>query len=123
MTSRRGEGIPPSARGGSGPWVTTIVPSSGAPEHPILSAIRGNDLLDQIRHSDLALQVRRTTQPVGDLAATTSTLTMSFTALLSRCMSDKSAEHLQRRFSKALQGVDIINTLCAQPLLLREWSF
>jgi len=44
-------------------------------------------------------------------------------ALLSRCMSDKSAEHLQRRFSKALQGVDIINTLCAQPLLLREWSF
>jgi hypothetical protein len=97
--------------------------TSGAPERPILSAIRGNDLLDQIRHSDLALQVRRTTQPVGDLAATTSTLIMSFTALLSRCMSDQSAEHLQRRFSKALQGVDIINTLCAQPLLLREWSF
>jgi hypothetical protein len=44
-------------------------------------------------------------------------------ALLSRCMSDKSAELLQRRFSKALQGVDIINTLCAQPLVLREWSF
>jgi len=38
-------------------------------------------------------------------------------------MSGESAEHLQRRFSKALQAVDIINTLCTQPLVLREWSF
>jgi hypothetical protein len=119
MTSRRGKGTPPSARGGSGPRVATIVPSSGAPEHPILSAIRGNDLLDQIRHSDSALQVRRTTRLVGYSAAITSTLTMSFANLLFRCMSGESAERLQRRFSKALQTVDIINTLCVQPLVLR----
>ena len=100
MTSRRGEGTPPSARGGSGPRVATIVPSSGAPEHPILSAIRSNDLLDQIRHSDSALQVRRTTRLVGDLAAITPTLTMSFSDLLFRCMSGESAERLQRRFPK-----------------------
>ena len=123
MTSRRGEGASSSARRGPGPRVATIVPLTVAPELPILSAIRGNDLLDKIRHSDSALQIRRTARLVGDLAAITSTLTMSFADLLFRCMSGEPADRLRLRFTKALQAVDIINDLCTQPLALQDWAF
>ena len=43
---------PPSAREGSGPRVAAIAPPSVAPEHPFLSAIRSNALLNQIQHAD-----------------------------------------------------------------------
>jgi hypothetical protein len=88
-----------------------------------LTAIRSNRLLDQIRHSDSLLQVWRTARLVGDLAAITSTLTMTFADLLFRFMSGDPAERLQQRFCVALQAVDIINDLCVQPLLLRDWFF
>ena len=76
-----------------------------------------------IRHSDSALQIRRTARLVGDLAAITSTLTMSFADLLFRCMSGEPADRLRLRFTKALQAVDIINDLCTQPLALQDWAF
>jgi hypothetical protein len=100
-----------------------MVPPSQAPEHPILTRIRGNRLLDQLRHSDSALQVLRTARLVGDLAAITSTLTMSFADLLFQFMSGEPADRLQHRYRHSLQAVDIINDLCAQPLLLRDWFF
>ncbi len=102
--------------------MAAIAPSSVAPEHPILSAIRGNALLDQIRHSDSALQTRRTARLVGDLAAITSTLTMFFADLLFRFMSEVPADHLRRRFNASLQAIDIVHELCAQPLVLHDWS-
>jgi hypothetical protein len=100
-----------------------MAPPNCASENPILFAIRSNRLLDQIRHSDSSLQVRRTARLVGDLAAITSTLTMSFADLIFRFMSGEPAERLQQRFSAALQAVDTINDLCAQPLVLRDWFF
>jgi len=101
--------------------VAAIAPPPEAPEHPILTRVRGNRLLDQLRHSDSALQVRRTARLVGDLAAITSTLTMSFTDLLFQFMSGQPADRLQSRYRHSLQAVDIINDLCAQPMLLRDW--
>jgi hypothetical protein len=87
---------PPSAREGSGPRVAAIAPPSVAPEHPFLSAIRSNALLNQIQHADSSSQGRRTARLVGDLAAITSMLTMSFADLLFRFMSDTPADHSQR---------------------------
>ena len=80
-------------------------------------------LLYQIRHSDSSLQVRRTALLVGDLAAITSTLTMSPADLIFCLMSSEPVERLQQRFSTTLQAVDILNDLCAQPLVLRDWFF
>ena len=126
MTSRAGVGAPPPERGGPGPPAVSIAPSISAPvilEHPVLQAIRSNKLLDLIRHSDSPLQIRRTARLVGDLAAITSTLTMSFADLLFLSMSGDGLQRLQQRFSLAIKAVDIINDLCAQPLLLRDWAF
>ena len=89
----------------------------------MLQAIRSNKLLDLIRHSDSPLQMRRTARLVGDLAAITSTLTMSFADLLFLSMSGDGLQRLQQRFSLAIKAVDIIHDLCAQPLLLRDWVF
>jgi hypothetical protein len=100
-----------------------MAPPNCASENPILFANRSNRLLDQIRHSDSPLQVRRTARLVGDLAAITSTLTMSFADLIFRFMSGEPEDRLQQRFSAALQTVDTINDLCAQPLVLRDWFF
>jgi hypothetical protein len=47
------------------------------PKIQSLLRIRGNHLLDQIRHSDSTHQVRRIARLVGDIAAITSTLTMT----------------------------------------------
>ena len=47
-------------------------------EHPILQRVRGNRLLDQIRHSDFTQQIRRVARLMGDMAALT--LTMNFCA-------------------------------------------
>ena len=123
MTSPEREGAPSGERGGPGPRVAAVVPSDFAPEHPVLRAVRGNRLLDTVRHSDSAFQIRRTARLAGDLAAITSTLAMSFADLLFRTMSGDPVQLLQRRFSVALQAVDIINELCAQPLVLRDWFF
>ena len=89
----RGQGAGPLP-GAEGAWAA-IAPPIIAQEHPILSAIRCNALLDQIRHSDSALQVLRNTRLEGDLAAITSTLTMSFAKLLFRFMSNDRTDHLQ----------------------------
>ena len=112
---------PPPERGGGRPRAASIAPPISAPEileNPILSAIRNNRLLDLIRHSDSARQIRRTARLVGDLAAITSTLAMAFADLLFCTMSGDSTERLQQRFIVPLQAVEILNTLCAQPLVL-----
>ncbi len=83
--------------------MAAIAPPIIALEHPILSAIRSNALLDQIRHSDSALQLHLDLW--GDLAAITSTLTMSFADLLFPFMSDSHADHVQGRFNVALQAI------------------
>jgi hypothetical protein len=123
MSSQQGVGARSPARSGPGPQVAAIAPPPQAPEHPILTRVRGNRLLEQLRHSDSALQIRRTARLVGDLAAITSTLTMSFAYLLFQFMSGEPADRLQHRYRHSLQAVDIINDLCAQPLLLRDWHF
>jgi hypothetical protein len=85
--------------------------------------VRGNRRLDQIRHSDSQQQVCRVTRLVGDLAAITSTLTMSLCDLLFRFMSGQEERYVQRHHSISFQAVDIINDLCAQPDVLQEWGF
>jgi hypothetical protein len=94
-----------------------------ASENPIVLATRSNRLLDQIRHSDSSLQVRRTARLVGVLEAIPSTLTMPFADLIFRLMFGEPVERLQQRFRVVLQTVDTINDLCAQPLVLRDWFF
>jgi hypothetical protein len=123
MTTRQGAGALSSTQREPCPRAAAMVPSNFASENPILFAIRSNRLLDQIRHSDSSLQVLHTARLVGDLAAITSTLTMSFADLIFRFMSGEPAERLQQRFSPALQAVDTINDLCAQSLVLRDWFF
>jgi hypothetical protein len=127
MSSQRGVGARSSARSWPGPQVAAIVPPPQAPEHPILTRVCGNRLLDQLQHSSSALQALRTARLVGDLAAITSTLTMSFADLLFQFMSGEPADLfnvlLQHRYRHSLQAVDIINDLCAQPLLLHDWFF
>jgi hypothetical protein len=105
------------------PPLAAIGPLHVAPENPVLRRMRDNRLLDQIRHSDSALQVRRSARLVGDLAAITSTLTMSFADLLFQCMAGDPVDRLRRRYHEALQAVDIIQVLCSDPLVLREWHF
>ena len=113
MTSPEREGAPSGERGGPGPRMAAVVPSDSAPEHPVLRAVRGNRLLDTVRHSDSAFQIRRNARLAGDLAAITSTLAMSFADLLFRTMSGDPVQLLQRRFSVALKAVDIINEPCS----------
>ena len=84
MSAQDGAGPPPSARGGVGPRAMTIASPSGAPENSILQRVRGNRLLDQIRHSDSALQVRRVSRLLGDMAAITSVLTMNLCDMMYR---------------------------------------
>ncbi len=60
---------------------------------------------------------------MGDLAAITSSLAMSFADLLFCTMSGDSSELLQRRFTVPLQAVVKLNNLCAQPLVVRDWFF
>jgi hypothetical protein len=48
---------------------------------------------------------------------------MSFADLIFRLMSGEPVDRLQQRFSAALQAVDTINDLCAQPLVLPDWFF
>jgi hypothetical protein len=115
-----GEGALLEAQGEPGPPVAAIGPLHVAPENPVLRRMRDNRLLDQIRHSDSALQVRRSARLVGDLAAITSTLTMSFADLLFQCMAGEPVDRLRRRYHEALQAVDIIQDLCSDPLVLRE---
>jgi hypothetical protein len=118
-----GEGALREAQGEPGPPVAAIGPQVVAPENPVLRRIRGNRLLDQMRHSDSALQVRRTARLVGDMAAITSTLTMSFADLLFQCMAGEPVDGLQRRYHEPLQAVEILQDLCSDPLILREWHF
>jgi hypothetical protein len=78
MTSHGGAAPSPYGRpGGVRARAVSIGPPFLAPEHSLLQRVRGNRLLDQIRHSYSQQQVRRVTRLVGDLAAITSTLTMS----------------------------------------------
>jgi hypothetical protein len=124
MTSRGGA-APPShgRRGGVQARAVSIGPSFAAPENSLLQRVRANRLLDQIRHSDSQQQVRRITRLVGDLAAITSTLTMSLCDLLFRFMSGQEEQYVQRHHSISLQAVEIINDLCAQPDVLQDWGF
>ena len=85
MITHRGAAPPPHGRpGGVRARAVSIGPPFLAPENSLLQRVRGNRLLDQIRHSDSQQQVRRVTRLVGDLAAITSTLTMSLCDLLFR---------------------------------------
>ncbi len=118
-----GAGALLEAQGEPGSPVAAIGPLHFAPENPVLCRIRDNRLLDQIRHSDSVLQGRRSARLVGDLAAITSTLTMSFADLLFQCMAGEPVDRLQRRYHEALQAVDIIQELCSDPLALWEWHF
>ena len=123
MRPAAGEGALLEAQGEPGPPVAAIGPLFVGPENPVLRRMRDNRLLDQIRHSDSVLQVRRSARLVGDLAAITSTLTMSFADLLFQCMAGEPVDRLRRKYHEALQAVDIIQDLCSDPLVLREWHF
>jgi hypothetical protein len=111
-----GEGALLEAQGEPGPPVAAIGPPPVAPENPVLRRIRDNRLLDQMLHSDSVLQVRRTARLVGDMAAITSTLTMSFADFLFQCMAGEPVDRLRRRSHEALQAVDILQDLCSDPL-------
>jgi len=120
MTSRRGAGAPLPERGGPGPRAASIAPPIHAPvmgEYPVLRAIRSNRLLDLIRHSDSPLQIRRTARLVGDLAAITSTLTMTFANLLFHSMSGDSPQRLQQHFLYLCRR-STLSIICA----LNHWS-
>ena len=124
MTPHGGAAPPPHGRpGGVRAQAVSIGPLFLAPENSLLQRVRRNRLLDQIRHSDSQQQVRRITRLVGDLAAITSTLTMSLCDLLFRFMSGQEEQYVQRHHRLSLQAVDIINDLCAQPEVLQEWGF
>ena len=125
MISSGGAAPPPLERsGGVTCPAVSIGPPFSAPEHDILQRVLRNRLLDQIRHSDSQRQVRRITRLVGDLAAITSTLTMSLCDLLFRFMSGQEEHSVQRHHSTALQAVDIINatSFAAMGLLRRTLS-
>ena len=123
MSASRGAGPLPSARGGAGPQAVAIAPPLRAPEHPILQRVRGNRLLDQIRHSDSPQQVRRVARLMGDMAAITSVLTMNLCDIIFRFYSGQPDWMVRQRHSTSLQAIEIINELCAQPHVLREWGF
>ena len=122
MTSHGGAATPPHGRPGGGvrARAVSIGPPFLALDHSLLQRVRGNRLLDQIRHSDSQQQVRRVTRLVGDLAAITSTLTMSLRDVLFRFMSGQAELYVQRHHSISFQAVDIINDLCAQPDVVQE---
>ena len=88
-----------------GPAVS-IGPSFSAPEHDILQRVRRNLLLDQICHSDSQRQVRRITLLVRDLAAITSTLTMSLCNLSFRFMPCQEDYSVQQHHRTTLQAID-----------------
>ena len=123
MSAQDGAGPPPSARGGVGPRAMTIASPSGAQENSILQRVRGNRLLDQIRHSDSALQVRRVSRLLGDMAAITSVLTMNLCDMMYRFYSGQSEMVVRQRHHTSLQAIEIINELCTQPFVLKEWGF
>ena len=118
-----GAGASLSAQERPGPRATTIESSNFAPENPVLTRIRRNRLLDQIRHSDSKQQVRRIARLVGDLAAVTSTLTMTLCDVLFKLMSNHSERDVRERHRTTLEAIDIIHDICAQPLVLKEWGF
>ena len=76
-----------------------------------------------MRHSDSALQVRRTSRLLGDMAAITSVLTMNLCDMMFRFYSGQSETVVRQRHRTSLQAVEIINELCTQPLVLKEWGF
>ena len=120
MTSHGRAAPPPHGhQGGARARAVAIGPSNIVPENSLLQRVRGNRLLDQIRHSDSQQQVRRTTRLVGDLAAITSVLTMSLCDLLFRFMSGQEEQYLRRHHSVSLEAIDIINSICAQPDVLQ----
>jgi len=123
MSAQDGAGPPPPARGGAGPQAATIALPIRAPEHSILQRVRSNRLLDQMRHSDSALQVRRTSRLLGDMAAITSVLTMNLCDMMFRFYSGQSETVVRQRHRTSLQAIEIINDLCTQPLVLKEWGF
>jgi len=123
MSAQDGAGPLPSARGGVGPQAATIALPIRAPEHSILQRVRSNRLLDQMRHSDSALQVRRTSRLLGDMAAITSVLTMNLCDMMFRFYSGQSETVVRQRHRTSLQAIEIINDLCTQPLVLKEWGF
>jgi hypothetical protein len=91
------------------------------PKIQSLLRIRGNHLLDQIRHSDSTHQVRRIARLVGDIAAITSTLTMTLCDIIFKFCSNHSERQVRARHSLTLEA--IINDVCAQPLVLQERGF
>ena len=91
------------------------------PKIQSLLRIRGNHLLDQIRHSDSTHQVHRIARLVGDIAAITSTLTMTLCDIIFKFCSNHSERQVRARHSLTLEA--IINDVCAQPLVLQERGF
>ena len=123
MMPQEGAGAFLQAQERPGPRAAAIGPPNFAPENPVLLRIRGNRLLDQIRHSDSTQQVRRIARLVGDLAAITSTLTMTLCDIVFKFCANHDERQVRTRHRPTLEAIEIINDLCAQPLVLREWGF
>jgi hypothetical protein len=68
-------------------------------------------------------QVRCIARLVGDLAAITLMLAMTLFDILFKFLSNHLERHVRERHRTTLQAIEIINELCAQPLVLREWGF
>jgi hypothetical protein len=119
MTSQGGAGAFPSAPESPGPQAVPIEPPIIASENPVLLRIRGNRLLDQIGHSDSTHQVLRIARLAGDIAAITSTLTMTLCDIIFKLGSNHSERQVRARHSLTLEAIEIINDICAQPLVLQ----
>ena len=119
MTSQGGAGAFPSAQERPGPQAVPIEPPIIASENPVLLRIRGNRLLDQIGHSDSTHQVLRIARLAGDIAAITSTLTMTLCDIIFKLGSNHSERQVRARHSLTLEAIEIINDICAQPLVLQ----
>ena len=57
------------------------------------------------------------------MAAITSVLTMNLCDMMFRFYSGQSETVVRQRHRVSLQAIEIINDLCTQPLVLREWGF
>ena len=68
-------------------------------------------------------QVRRIARLVGGLAAITSTLTMNLCYIVFKLCANHDELQVRARHHITLEAIEIINDICAQPLVLKEWGF
>ncbi len=119
MMSQGEAGAFPLAQERPGPRAVSIEPPNIAPENPVLLRSHDNRLLDQIRHSDSTHQVCRIARLVGDIASITSTLTMTLCDIIFKLGSNHSELQVRARHSLTLKAIEIINDICAQPMVLQ----